>query len=147
MEIKHSTWFAAVQIQRALLLLSDGAFRLYFFICLNASRRTGRLAMSYLDLANRLGSSRRSIASHFDELRRQGICCMHPAVNQHQRTEIEVCDEFWSYTHANSIIKASEADHDIDRVKAFLSKRAASTPPLMLRTTGQSPSLLRRKYP
>lgn len=125
MEIKHSNWFAAgPEVQHALLLLSDGAFRLFFYICLNASRSTGRLSMSYFDLANGLGRSRRSIASHFDELRRQGICRMHPAVNQHQRTEIEVCDEFWPYSRDLSNIQTSEKDKYLARIKAFLSKRA-----------------------
>jgi hypothetical protein len=79
--------------------------------------------MSYHDLANRLGRSRRSIASHFDELRRQGICRTRPALNQHQCTEIEVCDEFWPYTRPNSIVQAYEVHHDVARIKAFLSKR------------------------
>jgi hypothetical protein len=75
-------------------------------------------------LANRLGRSRRSIASHFDELRRQGICRMNPAVNQHQCTEIEVCDEFWPYTRANSSVESSESKQYLARIKAFLSKLA-----------------------
>lgn len=124
MEIKHSSWFAAgPEVQNALFMLSDGAFRLYFYVCLNASRRTGRLSIGYRDLSNSRGRSRRSIASHFDELRRQGVCRIHPALNQHQCTEIEVCDEFWPYTRANSIIQASEADDNVARIEAFLSKR------------------------
>ncbi|QHN03481.1 hypothetical protein FTO74_08960 [Granulicella sp. WH15] len=125
MEIKNSNWFAAgPEIQKALLLLSDGAFRLYFYICLNASRKTGRISISYLDLATRLGRSRRSIASHFNELRQQGICRMNPAVNQHHRTEIEVCDEFWPYTRANSSIGRAENEQYLTHIKAFLAKRA-----------------------
>jgi DNA-binding Lrp family transcriptional regulator len=124
MEIKHSSWFAAgPEVQGALLLLSDGAFRLYFYICLNAGRRTGRLSMSYLDLANKLGRSRRSIAAHFDELRREGICRLDTAANQHHRTAIEVCDEFWPYTKVNSSIQPSESGQYLARIKAFLSKR------------------------
>jgi hypothetical protein len=129
MKIKHSNWFAAgPEVQSALSLLSDGAFRLFFYVCLNASRRTGRLAMSYCDLANRLGRSRRSIASHFDELRRQGICRIHPAANQHQHTEIEVCDEFWPYTKANSSNQSSESAQYVAHIKAFLVKRACARP-------------------
>ena len=75
MEIKQSNWFAAGhEVQQALLLLSDGAFRLYFYICLNASRRTGRISISYQELALSIGRSRRSIGSHFEELRRLEIC-------------------------------------------------------------------------
>jgi len=54
MEIKHSNWFAAGQeVQRALLLLSDGAFRLYFYLCFTANRSTG---FAFRELP-RLGSS------------------------------------------------------------------------------------------
>jgi hypothetical protein len=39
MEIKHSNWFAAgPEIQRALLSLSDGAFRLYFYLLAQIER-------------------------------------------------------------------------------------------------------------
>jgi hypothetical protein len=102
METKHSNWFAGgPEVQRALLLLADGALRLYLHICLSASRKSGQISLSYQDLAQTLGRSRRSIASHFDELRRLGICHMQPAVNQHRCTEIEVCDDFWPYKNAS----------------------------------------------
>jgi biotin operon repressor len=122
MEIKHSNWFAAgPEVQRALLSLSDGGFRLYFHICLNASRKTGRISMSYL--AHTLGRSRRTITSHFDELRRKGICHIHPAVNQHNYTQIEVCDEFWPYTKTHGGIQPSEREEYLAHIKTFLSKR------------------------
>ena len=124
MEIKHSNWFAAgPEVQRALTLLSDGAFRLYFYICLNASRKSGRISVSYSALALTLGRSRRSIASHFDELRRQGICHMNPAVNQHHCTEIEICDDFWPYTKTNGGLQPSESGRYIASIRSFLSER------------------------
>ncbi len=49
---------------------------------------------------------------------------MNPAVNQHHRTEIEVCDEFWPYTRANSSIESSESEQYLAHIKTFLSKRA-----------------------
>jgi hypothetical protein len=125
MEIKHSNWFAAgPEVQRALLLLSDGAFRLYLHICLSASRKSGRVSMSYLDLAHALGRSRRSIASHFDELRRLGICHMHPAVNQHRCTQIEVCDDFWPYTKTHCGTQPSECEQYLAQIQTCLGKRA-----------------------
>jgi hypothetical protein len=124
MEIKHSNWFAAgPEIQRALMSLSDGAFRLYFYLCLNASRRTGRISMSYCDLAATLERSRRSISSHFDELRHRGICIIHPAVNQHDCTEIEIADEFWPYTKANTGNQPSNVGQNLGQIKTFLSAR------------------------
>lgn len=125
MEIKHSSWFAAgPEVQQALLSLSDGAFRLYFYLCLNASRRTGRVSISYADLAHTLTRSRRSISSHFDELRRQGICVIQPAVNQHHCTEVEIADEYWPYTKENSSIRPSKGEEYLARIKSFLLARA-----------------------
>jgi hypothetical protein len=125
MELKHSNWFAAgPEVQRALLSLSDGAFRLYFYLCLNASRRTGRISISYADLANTLERSRRSISSHFNELRRQGICVIQPAVNQHHCTEVEIADEYWPYTKEITGIQPSKGEEYLARIKSFLSARA-----------------------
>lgn len=125
MEIKHMNWFAAgTEVQRALLLLSDGAFRLYFYLCLNASRRTGRISIRYADLAHTLERSRRSISSHFDELRHQGICVIQPAVNQHHCTEIEISDEFWPYTKASDQKQPSKIEEYIVRIKTFLAARS-----------------------
>jgi hypothetical protein len=125
MEIKNSNWFAAgAEVQRALLSLSDGAFRLYFYLCLNASRGTGRISVSYADLAHTLERSRRSISSHFEELRHHGICVIKPAVNQHHCTEIEIADEFWSYTKASTGIQPSAGEEYLARIKSFLSARA-----------------------
>lgn len=125
MEIKHSNWFAAgPEIQRALLSLSDGAFRLYVYLCLNASRRTGRISMSYADLAQTLERSRRSISSHFDELRHQGICIIQPAVNQHHCTEIEIADEFWPYTKAYTGNRSSKGEENLAQIRSFLSARS-----------------------
>jgi hypothetical protein len=125
MEIKHSNWFAAgTEVQQALLSLSDGAFRLYFYLCLNASRRTGRISVSYADLAHTLERSRRSISSHFAELRHRGICVIQPAVNQHHSTEIEIADEFWAYTKANTDGQTSKGGEYFIRIKSFLAARS-----------------------
>ena len=125
MKIKSSAWFAAGQeVERALLLLSDGAFRLYFYLCLNANRSAGLLAVSYSDLAIALGRSRRSIAAYADELRRNGICKVHPAANQHQRSEIEICDDFWPYIKKGTNADRSPLEGDITQIQLFLSERA-----------------------
>ena len=125
MEIKQSHWFAAgPEVEAALKLLSDGAFRLYFHICLVASRSTGRIHANYADLACALGRSRRSIATYLEEMRERGVCRINPAVNQHGCTEIEICDEFWSYTKERTAIPPSEWENFRTQIKSLLSKRA-----------------------
>jgi hypothetical protein len=98
MHIKGKTWFAAgPEVERALPLLSDGAFRLYFYLCLNASRSTGVISVRYKDVAQALQRSPRSIVTYFDELRDRGVCRVAPGANQHKCSEIEICPEFWPY--------------------------------------------------
>lgn len=99
MRLKHPTgWFAAGrEVSRALLLLSDGAFKLYIHLCLTSDRSTGQVQADHADLAKALGKSRRSVVVYLEELRRQGVCKTKPARNQHGQGQIEICDAFWPY--------------------------------------------------
>src|SRR2546427_10344233 len=50
-------WFAAGRsFRQALTLLSDGAFKLFAYICLEADRRTGRFETTQRELAQALGN-------------------------------------------------------------------------------------------
>ena len=97
--LKHpSGWFAAGhQMAQALLLLSDGAFKLFVYVCLNADRTSGQMPFRQAELARRLGKSRRSIATYLEELGDRGVCHLRPAANQHQTGRIEIADAFWPY--------------------------------------------------
>ena len=109
MKIKESSgWFAASACMlEAAYLLSDGAFKLFVYICLTADRATGRLSVAQGELARALGKSRGSISSYIDELSKKGACLVRPAPNQHQTGEIEVADSFWPYykhsEHSNAL--------------------------------------------
>jgi hypothetical protein len=99
MKLKDPTgWFAAgPRMLQALLLLSDGAFKLFAYLSLTAGRNTGRVQVTQLELARVLGKSRNSISSYLDELTRHGVCLIKPSPNQHQPGEIEIADAFWPY--------------------------------------------------
>jgi hypothetical protein len=101
-KLKHPTgWFAAGrEVQRALRMLSDGAFKVYIHLCLTANRGTGRVSAGHADLVRALGKSRRSVITYLEELRREGVCKIQSAINQHAGGEIEVCDPFWPYERA-----------------------------------------------
>lgn len=125
MKVKHTNWFAAgPEVNRALTLLSDGAFRLYFYLCLQAVRDTGSVSASYADLAKALSKSRRSIVTYFEELRRHGVCQVQPAVNQHQDCEIEICDEFWPYTRSEAGLNPADSRAYILQIRTLLAGRA-----------------------
>jgi hypothetical protein len=98
---RSSGWFAAGrEVSRALALLSDGAFRLFVYFCLNADRRTGQMRITHGDLAKAVGRSRRSIIIYMEELQRRQVCRVQSAANQHASGHIEICDSFWPYEKA-----------------------------------------------
>lgn len=99
MKLKDPTgWFAAgPRMLQALLLLSDGAFKLFAYLSLIAGRSTGRVQVTQLELARALGKSRNSISAYLEEITQQGICLIKPSPNQHQPGEIEIADAFWPY--------------------------------------------------
>jgi hypothetical protein len=95
-------WFAAGNtFMKAISLLSDGAFKLFAYLCLQADRRTGRLQMTHKELADTLGKCKRAIGAYIMELQSTGICKVRSGKNQFAPTTFEICDEYWPY-HRNT---------------------------------------------
>ena len=95
---RPSGWFAAgTEWQRALGLLSDGAFKLFVWVSLEAERSTGRLAFHQAELARTLGKSRRSLQTYLEELQEKQVCRILAARNQHTAGLLEICPDYWPY--------------------------------------------------
>ena len=91
-------WFVAgVSFRRALRTLSDGAFKLFAHLCLEADRRSGRFEGVQGELAKAIGKSRRIVGKYIDELKKKQVCVVRSASNQYARTCIEIRDEYWPY--------------------------------------------------
>jgi len=91
-------WFAAGRGFRSSLgLLSDGAFKLFAYLSLDADRHTGRLAATHKELASALGKSKRIIGSYVGELKEKAVCNFYPAKNQFGATVYEITDDYWPY--------------------------------------------------
>lgn len=115
-----SGWFAAgYGFRKALTLLSDGAFQLFAYLCLEANRRTGRVEATQKELAVALGKSKRSIGTHVDELQAHQVCKVFPANNQYARTVFEIADDFWPYHRSDHNQSPSEERMYIDSVREF----------------------------
>jgi hypothetical protein len=96
---ESSGWFAAGNsFRRALPLLSDGAFKMFSYICLEADRRTGRYEAVQTELAAALRKSRRIVGQYIRELECKGVCNVRHGKNQYARTCFEISDEYWPYT-------------------------------------------------
>jgi hypothetical protein len=108
-------WFAAGrEVAAALTLLSDAAFRLYMYLCLNADRHTGRFLLDPIRLAPVLGRDQAAIEEHLGELCGRGVC--------HRRADVvEICDRYWPYQKR---VPAGEGDRQAEFVgqvkEAFL---------------------------
>lgn len=123
--LKHPTgWFAAGrEVSRALTLLSDGAFKLYIYVCLHADRSTGLLKVGHADLVKGLGKSRRSIIAYIDELRAKQVLNIRPAVNQHFGGELEIQDAFWPYEKETAQARTTDLVGYTEQVRRLLKSR------------------------
>jgi hypothetical protein len=102
LRLKRPTgWFAAGhEVATALPLLSDAAFRLYVFLCLNVDRHSARMVWEPMELANLLQRDRQSVSDALEELCRREICLRHPDTDNRiaiDRLSVEICDRFWPY--------------------------------------------------
>ncbi len=114
---------AGREIEQALALLSDGAFKLFVHVCLHADRRSGRLRFRHGDLARRLGKSPRSITSYLRELQLKSVCHVQAAPNQHRMGSIEIADRFWPYHKQTAETTSNDQAYYVEQVrKLFLSR-------------------------
>jgi hypothetical protein len=94
----QNRWIAAGDgFRKAARLLSDGAFKLYFHIALEADNRTGCMETTFKTLADDLGKSKRSIGIYAAELHNKGICRVQTGENQYCRTRFEILNDYWPY--------------------------------------------------
>ncbi|SRR6266496_5065270 len=108
-------WFAAGdRFRKALTSLSDGAFRLFAFLCLEADRHTGRHQATQKELAGALGKSRRIIGSYVAELEAKGICTVQPG-----RTVFEIADPYWPYHRPDSCPEPPEQKAYVESVREY----------------------------
>jgi len=93
--LKQSTgWFAAGWgLAEAMTLLSDVAFKLFVWLCLNADRHTGRIRITVAEMAQASGKSEQEIQNARDELVERGVCRR----GMDLELELEIADRFWPY--------------------------------------------------
>ena len=84
-------WFAAGrEVAQALAVLSDGAFKLYIHLCLQADRHTAQARIELTELARVLRKTPASIETDLGELDHSGVC-------EYGGDGIEIRDHFWPY--------------------------------------------------
>jgi hypothetical protein len=110
-------WFAAGrEVAQAMALLSDGAFKLYLHLCLQAERHTGRVVLNAAVWAQALGKDPAWIEACLGELYRNHVC--------EGSGGVEICDRFWPYEKlAGGAAAAPEAEF-VRQVRAAFLKPA-----------------------
>ena len=115
-----SGWFAAgASFRAALQTLSDGAFKLFAHLCLEADRRTGRLEATQAELARAIARSRRIVGKYVEELENKEVCKVRSGRNQHARTSFEIRDTYWPYRRTQEAASSNEslADRYVSTIK------------------------------
>jgi hypothetical protein len=114
--LKQSTgWFAAGwQFGEALGELSDAAFKLYAWLCLNADRHTGQLQSSVPELSAALQKPESWVESALRELLERDVCRWGKGGDL-----LEVSDWYWPYER-NSCRDESRSREYVNQVRQML---------------------------
>src|ERR1700747_1550170 len=84
-------WFAAGrEVAQALALLSNGAFKLYLHLCLQADRHTARGVLNLAEWPRVLRKDPATIEASLGELQLHQVC-------ERRGDRVEICDRFWPY--------------------------------------------------
>ena len=124
LSLKQTTgWFPAGDtFRKALAMLSDGAFKLFAYLCLEADWRTGRFQATHKELALAMGKSKRAIGSYIAELEARDICSVNPGKNQFAHTTFEISDSYWPYRRSDDCPESPEQKAYVESVRTcFLS--------------------------
>jgi len=111
LQLKQPTgWFAAgTEVAQALSLLSDGAFKLFMWICLNADRGLGAIQIETDELARVLGKSEGEVRANLQDL-------FLTEIGQPTATgAIRIADRFWPYE------RMPTGDHD-EKLQTYISQ-------------------------
>jgi hypothetical protein len=122
-------WFAAgEEVRKAATLLTDGAFKIFVYICLQAHRNTGTLETSQTELARNLHKSQGSVRNHLRELQDTGVCRVQMTQSRHAKGIIEITPEYWPYDQESDEPPREEETAYVAAVKKLFSARACVRP-------------------
>lgn len=119
-------WFAAgSEVQKALTILSDGAFKLFVHICLHARRDTGVMETSQTDLARTLKKAHGTVRSYLREMESAGVCQTKFSRNPFARGVIQIAEAFWPYQNPEGkTVPQPGSDAFVGQVREMLEARA-----------------------
>jgi hypothetical protein len=118
-------WFAAgMEVQLALETLTDGAFKVFMHICLNAERSTGTLHTTQVELARNLKKSHGSIRKYLVEMEKAGIIRNSFSNSPRTRGSVQVSPPYWPYESGAEQTVDNGADRFVFEIRTMLQERA-----------------------
>lgn len=122
-------WFAAgAAVGKALMLLSDGAFKVFVYLCLNARRDTGILHTTQSALARDLKKAHGTIRKYLHEIEAAGICRTHFGNTPVGQGTVEITEAYWPYHRGDDQAVTDAADSFVSQVRRSLQERACVRP-------------------
>lgn len=119
-------WFAAgAEVEKAMRILSDGAFKLFMYLCLQARRDQGVVQRSQLELAGSLHKGNHTIGNYLREMEQAGVCRLRGfAPVPYCRGLIEISDEYWPYHRSAPEAEPEETSDFLANIRRLLEERA-----------------------
>jgi hypothetical protein len=118
-------WFAAgAEVQKAMDLLGDGAFRLFIYLCLNARRDTGVLEGSLTHLASNIKRGKHTVRLYLREMETAGICRFRFGHSPMGDGVVEVTEDFWPYQRSAQEPASNDSTEFVAAIRKMLQARA-----------------------
>jgi hypothetical protein len=118
-------WFAAgMEVQLAIETLTDGAFKVFMHICLNAERSTGVLHTTQVELARNLKKSHGSIRKYLVEMEKVGISQISFSNSPRTRGSVQISPPYWPYESEAEHKTDDVADRFVSEIRTMLQERA-----------------------
>jgi hypothetical protein len=118
-------WFAAgMEVQQALEILTDGAFKVFMHICLNAEHETGILRTTQVELARNLKKANGTIRKYLVEMEKAGICLNSFNNSPLTRGSVQISPQYWPYEREAEHKQDDGTDPFISEIRTMLQERA-----------------------
>ena len=123
-------WFAAgAEVQKAMNLLSDGAFKLFVYLCLNARRDTATLEGSLTQLAKNVKKRQHTLRLYLREMEASGICRFRFGHSPVGNGFVEIAEEFWPYQRSVPEPASNNSMEFVAAIRKMLQARACIKTP------------------
>jgi hypothetical protein len=118
-------WFAAgMEVQQVLEILTDGAFKLFMHICLNAERETGILHTTQVELARNLNKANGTIRKYLGEMEHAGISRNSFNNSPVTRGSVQITSSYWPYEREAEPKTDDGCEQFVSQIRTMLQERA-----------------------